>query len=88
MSKLAPSSLRGILRGGVRHYLEQLVERTAAEPPDLGTAPTPRHPTRLIEDLASGVLPMRQAAARLRLVLRHDLPPGSLERLLDALGSP
>ncbi|NBW87616.1 MAG: hypothetical protein EBR23_12555, partial [Planctomycetia bacterium] len=66
---LAPSSLRGILRGGVRHYLEQLVERTAAEPPDLGTAPTPRHPTRLIEDLASGVLPMRQAAARLRLVL-------------------
>ena len=25
--------------------------------------------------------------ARLRLVLRHDLPPGSLERLLQALGS-
>jgi 8-amino-7-oxononanoate synthase len=25
-------------------------------------------------------------AARLRLVLRHDLPPGSLERLLAALG--
>jgi 8-amino-7-oxononanoate synthase len=26
--------------------------------------------------------------ARLRLVLRHDLPPGSLERLINALGSP
>ena len=26
--------------------------------------------------------------ARLRLVLRHDLPPGSLERLISALGSP
>jgi len=26
--------------------------------------------------------------ARLRLVLRHDLPPGSLERLIGALGSP
>jgi hypothetical protein len=66
---LSPSSLRGILRGGVRHYLEQLVERDAVEPPDLGTTPAPRHPARLIEDLASGVLPMRQAAARLRLVL-------------------
>ena len=26
--------------------------------------------------------------ARLRLVLRHDLPAGSLARLLEALGSP
>ena len=26
--------------------------------------------------------------ARLRLVLRHDLPPGSLELLISALGSP
>jgi len=26
--------------------------------------------------------------ARLRLVLRHDLPPGSLERLINVLGSP
>jgi 8-amino-7-oxononanoate synthase len=26
--------------------------------------------------------------ARLRLVLRWDLPPGTLERLLKALGSP
>ena len=29
-----------------------------------------------------------EGSARLRLVLRHDLPAGSLERLLDALGSP
>jgi 8-amino-7-oxononanoate synthase len=27
-------------------------------------------------------------SARLRLVLRSDLPPGTLERLLNALGSP
>ena len=66
---LSPSSLRGILRGGVRHYLEHLMERAAVELPDPGAAPAPRHPARLLEDLASGVLPMRQAAARLRLVL-------------------
>ncbi|MBU6354413.1 MAG: aminotransferase class I/II-fold pyridoxal phosphate-dependent enzyme, partial [Cyanobacteria bacterium REEB498] len=29
-----------------------------------------------------------EGSARLRLVLRHDLPAGSLERLLAALGSP
>lgn len=29
-----------------------------------------------------------EGTARLRLVLRHDLPGGSLERLLEALGSP
>ena len=29
-----------------------------------------------------------EGTARLRLVLRHDLPAGSLERLLSALGSP
>ena len=29
-----------------------------------------------------------EGTARLRLVLRHDLPSGSLERLLEALGSP
>jgi 8-amino-7-oxononanoate synthase len=29
-----------------------------------------------------------EGSARLRLVLRHDLPPGSLARLLRALGSP
>jgi 8-amino-7-oxononanoate synthase len=29
-----------------------------------------------------------EGTARLRLVLRHDLPQGSLERLLGALGPP
>jgi 8-amino-7-oxononanoate synthase len=29
-----------------------------------------------------------EGSARLRLVLRHDLPPGTLERLLHALGPP
>ena len=64
---LAPSSLRGILRGGVRNWLEQLVDRDvdSGEP----APPAARHPRRLIEDLASGALPMKQAAARLRLVL-------------------
>jgi hypothetical protein len=66
--------LRGILRGGVRQYLEGLLEDAE---PDLGEEaaeaagdrPAPRRPTQLIEDLASGVLAPRQAAARLRLVL-------------------
>ena len=64
---LAPSSLRGILRGGVRNWLEQLVDRDidSGEP----APPAARHPRRLIEDLASGALPMKQAATRLRLVL-------------------
>jgi hypothetical protein len=66
---LTPSSLRGILRGGVRHYLEQLVDRAAGEPEEPGAASAPRRPTRLIEDLASGALPMKVAVARLRLVL-------------------
>lgn len=69
---LSPPSLRGILRGGVRQYLEQLVDRAAGEPDDIDlpdASRPPRRPTRLLEDLASGVLPIKQAAARLRLVL-------------------
>ncbi len=73
---LAPSSLRGILRGGVRGWLERLVERDDAgqeeEPAGddgAGRRLAARRPTRLIEDLASGALAYRQAAARLRLVL-------------------
>ena len=67
---LAPSSLRGILRGGVRRHLEMLVERAADERPgDVPTAAAPRRPTRLVEDLASGALGWAQATARLRLVL-------------------
>jgi len=72
---LSPPALRGILRGGVRHFLEDLVDRAAGEPdlPDPGSpSETPRgqrRPARLIEDLGSGELPLRHAAARLRLVL-------------------
>jgi len=72
---LAPPSLRSILRGGVRSYLERLVEEAEpdidddAEQAAGGERPAPRRPAQLIEDLATGVLPPRQAAARLRLVL-------------------
>jgi antitoxin (DNA-binding transcriptional repressor) of toxin-antitoxin stability system len=64
---LAPMSLRGILRGGVRPYLERLVEQLEAEPDD-GTG-RDKWPVRLATDLASGVLPMKQATSRLRLIL-------------------
>jgi len=68
---LSPPSLRGILRGGVRPYLEHLVERAAGEPEegDLPGATRPRRPTRLLADLASGALGWKQAVPRLRLVL-------------------
>ncbi|MBM4020853.1 MAG: hypothetical protein FJ284_01145 [Planctomycetes bacterium] len=61
---LTPPSLRGILRGGVRQYLERLQERDAG-----GAEPVGIRPERLLADLASGALPLRQAAARIRLVL-------------------
>jgi hypothetical protein len=69
---LSPPSLRGILRGGVRQYLEQLLDRAAGEPDDVNLSDSPRpprRPARLLEDLASGALPIKQAATRLRLVL-------------------
>ena len=64
---LGPASLRGILRGGVRQYLERLVEGEAREPFVEGER-GPR-PERLVTDLLSGGLPIRQAASRMRLVL-------------------
>ena len=64
---LTPSSLRGILRGGVQAWLEQLLDR--ADDPTEADAPASRRPTRLLEDLAAETLPIKQAAARLRLVL-------------------
>ena len=64
---LSPASLRGILRRGVRHYLERLVEREPGEL--LVDTPRGQRPGQLIEDLASGTLPIRQAATRMRLVL-------------------
>jgi hypothetical protein len=66
---LAPPSLRGILRGGVKHFLEQLVDRHGMEADvDVEGGP-PRHPAKLLEELEGGVLPIKQAAGRLRFVL-------------------
>jgi len=63
---LAPPSLRGILRGGVRRHLERLAEQDEYDP---GAGTASRRPQRLLADLASGALPLRQAAARVRMVL-------------------
>jgi len=64
---LSPSSLRGILRGGVGNWIDQLLDRADAATED-GLF-TGRLPERLIEDLRSGTLPVKQAVSRLRLVL-------------------
>lgn len=64
---LGPASLRGILRGGVRQYLERLLESEPREPFIAGER-GPR-PEQLVTDLRSGTLPIRQAASRMRLVL-------------------
>jgi len=72
---LTPPSLRGILRSGVRPFLEQLVEQEHNEPSWRSASeaaaggPGGSHPERLIEALATGQLPLKQAASRLRLVL-------------------
>ena len=66
---LAPPSLRGILRGGVKRFLEQLMERHAGEEPDDAAEGRPRFPARLVADLESEALPIRHAASRLRFVL-------------------
>ena len=72
-SLLSPPSLRGILRGGTRQYLEHLLERFQggddADDAVDESATRQRRPTRLLEDLAAGTLSMKLAAARLRLVL-------------------
>jgi hypothetical protein len=65
---LAPPSLRGILRGGVRHFLEQLVDRHGMDADEVQAETRARIPTRLIEELSNGVLPLKQAAGRLRFV--------------------
>lgn len=66
---LAPPSLRGILRGGVKHFLEQLVDRHGMEADVDHEGGPPRHPAKLVEELEGGALPVRQAAGRLRFVL-------------------
>jgi hypothetical protein len=71
---LSPATLRGILRAGVRGHLERLVDRFAEGPDDEAVEggdgrAAARQPTRLVEALVSGELPLGQAAGRLRLVL-------------------
>ena len=58
---MAPTSLRGILRRGVRPWLEGLMEKAEFDPE--------MERTPLINAIASGELPLRHAAARVRLVL-------------------
>jgi hypothetical protein len=53
----------------VRHFLERLLDRHGMEAHDVTAETHARQPTRLLEDLASGVLPIKQAAGRLRFVL-------------------
>lgn len=64
---LAPAALRGILRSGVRHYLERLVEQDAGD--DVDRPAAARRPARLLADLADGSLALKVAQARIRLVL-------------------
>jgi hypothetical protein len=58
---MAPTSLRGILRRGVRPWLEELLEKSEFDP-DFERPP-------LLNAIASGEVPLRHAAARVRLVL-------------------
>ncbi len=64
---LTPPSLRGILRGGVRPFLERMLERDQGDVMDGGAAS--RRPARLLDELTSGTLPMKVAQSRIRLVL-------------------
>ena len=64
---LTPHSLRGILRSGVRPFLERLLDRDQEEVVDGAVAS--RRPARLLDALAAGTLPMKVAQARIRLVL-------------------
>ena len=63
---MTPASLRGILRGGVRSWLDRLLENDGEATVVDGST---LRPSRLREGIESGGLPIRQAAARLRLVL-------------------
>ena len=64
---LSPPSLRSILRGGVRSYLERLLDREQGSP-DVESLHL-NHPSHLLDDLSSGVLTMKSAQTRIRLVL-------------------
>ncbi|MBT7730015.1 MAG: hypothetical protein HN703_14130, partial [Planctomycetaceae bacterium] len=72
---LTPSSLRSILRGGVRPYLERLIKqdsagtdwRTSDSDEDGGSKQA--GPVKLIEAINVGEISLKQATSRLRLIL-------------------
>jgi hypothetical protein len=64
---LAPPSLRGILRGGVKPFLERMLDRDRDD--DGSPETSTRRPARLLEALATGTLPMKVAQSRIRLIL-------------------
>lgn len=64
---LAPTSLRGILRSGVKAFLERLLDRDQDD--DGAPEGAARRPARLLEALATGALPMKVAQSRIRLIL-------------------
>jgi hypothetical protein len=72
---LTPSSLRSILRGGVRPYLERLIKQEAAgtdwrisDSNEDGGSNQPG-PVKLIEAINTGEISLKQATSRLRLIL-------------------
>jgi hypothetical protein len=72
---LTPSSLRSILRGGVRPFLERLIKQDAAgqigAPLDSGEdgESNTASPIKLIEAINAGDISLKQATSRLRLIL-------------------
>ena len=70
---LTPPSLRSILRGGVRPFLEHLIEQNASgadwRNSDSEGEYDKNHPDKLIEAINSGEISLKQATSRLRLVL-------------------
>jgi hypothetical protein len=78
---LTPPSLRGILRGGVRPFLEELLDheeaaescgddgQDEAAAAEVSPRRPPRRPEQLLRALRSGRLSLKQAASRLRVVL-------------------
>jgi hypothetical protein len=72
---LTPSSLRSILRGGVRPYLERLIKQDAAgtdwriSDSDEDGGSNQAGPVKLIEAINTGEISLKQATSRLRLIL-------------------
>ena len=70
---LTPPSLRSVLRGGVRPFLEHLIEQNASgsdwRNSDSDDEYNKTHPDKLIEAINTGEISLKQATSRLRLVL-------------------